>query len=53
MEDVARKDVDINRLRKENNDLQVRIHEMEKEHYQQMQLYAQLQHDIKRYHLFT
>ncbi|XP_065209573.1 putative leucine-rich repeat-containing protein DDB_G0290503 [Planococcus citri] len=48
MEDVARKEADINRLRKENNDLQVKMHEIEREHYQQMQLYTQLQHDIKR-----
>lgn len=47
MEDVARKEADINRLRKENNDLQVKLHEMEREQYHQMQLYTQLQHDIK------
>lgn len=48
MEDAARKEIEINRLRKDNNGLQVRVHELEKEQYQQMQQFVQLQNDIKR-----
>lgn len=49
LEDAARKEAEINRLRKENNELEVKIHTIEKECFQQMQLYAQLQQDIQRF----
>lgn len=49
LEDSARKEADINRLRKINKELEERIHEMEKDHYYQTQLYTQLQEELEKY----
>ncbi|XKL67380.1 hypothetical protein PGB90_002871 [Kerria lacca] len=43
LEIVARKEAEINRLRKINNELQLKVHETEKEYYHYVQLFMKLQ----------
>lgn len=52
LEIVARKEAEINRLRKINNELQLKVHETEKEYYHYVQLFMKLQKLTRGYLFF-